>query len=259
MNTKDFIHFLSNENAVKNMDLKQLDSVLDSFPYFQTARMMYLKNLKINNNFLFNSWLKTTAAFVGDRTVLFEYITKEVETFDDEEPLPKSKDLESEVGYEVESENENLVTQENKIQEDESDTHKVISFSADDRFSFNEWLQLSNVKEIHRKIDDKIDSSSKEEKISKTGNSKFDLIDKFIDSNPRLKPKPKEDVVSGNIALSGTKENEGWMTETLAQVYIEQKKYSKAIKAYKILGLKYPEKSGFFADRIRAIKKLSEY
>ena len=48
------------------------------------------------------------------------------------------------------------------------------------------------------------------------------------------------------------------MTETLAKVYVQQKNYKKAITAYKILILKYPEKSGFFADQIRAIEKLSD-
>ena len=47
-----------------------------------------------------------------------------------------------------------------------------------------------------------------------------------------------------------------FMTETLARVYLQQKNYKKAIKAYEILILKNPEKSGFFADQIRAIKKL---
>jgi len=45
------------------------------------------------------------------------------------------------------------------------------------------------------------------------------------------------------------------MTETLARVYWEQKKYKKAIQAFKILSLKYPEKSGFFADQIKKLKK----
>ena len=46
------------------------------------------------------------------------------------------------------------------------------------------------------------------------------------------------------------------MTETLARVYLEQGKYKKAIQAYKILSLKYPEKSSFFADRIKDVEKL---
>jgi len=46
------------------------------------------------------------------------------------------------------------------------------------------------------------------------------------------------------------------VTETLAKVYIRQKHYKKAIQAYEILMLKYPEKSSFFASQISEIKKL---
>ena len=46
-----------------------------------------------------------------------------------------------------------------------------------------------------------------------------------------------------------------FVTETLAEIYFNQRVFDKAIKAYEILSLKYPEKSSFFADRIRAIKK----
>ena len=48
------------------------------------------------------------------------------------------------------------------------------------------------------------------------------------------------------------------MTETLAKVYLEQKKYLKAIQAYEILILKYPEKSSYFADRMSDIKILQQ-
>ncbi len=51
---------------------------------------------------------------------------------------------------------------------------------------------------------------------------------------------------------------ESLMTETLARIYVEQKNYKKAIQSYKILSLKYPEKSGFFADQIKAVKQLQE-
>ena len=48
------------------------------------------------------------------------------------------------------------------------------------------------------------------------------------------------------------------MTETLAKVFTKQKKYNKALEAYQILILKYPEKNSFFADQIKKIKKLKK-
>ena len=48
------------------------------------------------------------------------------------------------------------------------------------------------------------------------------------------------------------------MTETLARIYAEQKKYDRAIEAYRILMLKNPKKSSFFANRIEELKVLTD-
>ena len=45
------------------------------------------------------------------------------------------------------------------------------------------------------------------------------------------------------------------MTETLAKIYVKQQKIKKALYAYKILSLKYPEKSSFFANQIKKLQK----
>ena len=92
-------------------------------------------------------------------------------------------------------------------------------------------------------------SQTEAEKISK----EF-LIDRFIEKNPKIIKVDKNENVSVQIAKN--KSNKYLMTETLAKVYLEQNKLSKAIKAYEILSLKYPEKSGFFADQIKKIKVL---
>mgnify|MGYP000742621595 FL=1 len=75
--------------------------------------------------------------------------------------------------------------------------------------------------------------------------------------NPKIKPVKNKEVNSPIVKQEST-DYDSLMTETLAQVYIEQKKYENAIKAYRILSLKYPEKSSFFANRIKAIKLLDK-
>ena len=80
------------------------------------------------------------------------------------------------------------------------------------------------------------------------------LINRFIENNPKISSiKKDEDTI---ITVPQTRPENFLMTETLAKVYLEQKKFSSAIKAYDILSLKYPEKSGFFADQIKKIKTL---
>lgn len=46
------------------------------------------------------------------------------------------------------------------------------------------------------------------------------------------------------------------MTETLAKMYLKQKKYDDAKRAFKILILNYPEKKSLFANEIKKINKL---
>jgi hypothetical protein len=84
-----------------------------------------------------------------------------------------------------------------------------------------------------------------------------DLIDKFIIANPRIEPvrdrtaQPVED-----LAKPHTEVKEGFITETLARIYISQGYYSRAIEIYEKLSLKFPEKSSYFAAQI---EKVEEY
>jgi tetratricopeptide (TPR) repeat protein len=82
------------------------------------------------------------------------------------------------------------------------------------------------------------------------------LIDKFIESNPRLSP-PRDNIPHADISADSVKEHDGIFTDTLARIYIKQGYYSKAIFAYEKLILKYPEKSDYFAGQIKEIKKLT--
>ena len=61
-----------------------------------------------------------------------------------------------------------------------------------------------------------------------------------------------------NLAKENSFSSNELMTETLAKVYLEQKNYKKAIQAYRILSLKYPEKNSFFADRISDLEQIEK-
>ena len=62
-----------------------------------------------------------------------------------------------------------------------------------------------------------------------------------------------ENIIKENVKTS-IEDNDDLTTETLAKIYIDQGHYERAIQAYKILCLKYPKKSGFFANQIKIIK-----
>ena len=96
----------------------------------------------------------------------------------------------------------------------------------------------------------------REEDPKKESLKKVELIDKFIQNNPKIAPLSKDKNIS--VSVTKNKQDSSLMTETLAKVYLEQNKYENAIQAYRILSLKYPEKSGFFADQIKRIQILQK-
>jgi tetratricopeptide (TPR) repeat protein len=91
--------------------------------------------------------------------------------------------------------------------------------------------------------------------INLTKQAQADLIDKFITLNPRLEPRTdKTEHPAMDLSTPYTEENGGFITETLARIYLNQGYYSKAIEIYEKLCLKFPEKSGYFATQIEKIK-----
>ena len=104
-----------------------------------------------------------------------------------------------------------------------------------EKYSFLDWFDIIT------------DDASKVE-------NKFDLIDEFIKNSPKIEFSQGKESNSDIIIDSKLKDE--LITETLAKIYVTQKKYNKAIKAYEILSLKYPKKSSFFADQIIDIKKI---
>ena len=133
---------------------------------------------------------------------------------------------------------------------------KPLNFDKKETHSFNEWLKLTHLKPIDRDIKENIANIKSTEQTNKE--NKFKLIDKFISEKPKISPTANTSS-KGNLAKAQMIQPESLMTETLARIYVEQKNYKKAIQSYKILSLKYPEKSSFFANQIRAVEQLQEH
>ncbi len=189
----------------------------------------------------------------------------------------EEKTAKDENKIEVVAENENDDISEI---EEALEINKPLPFTKSDTHSFSEWLQLTKTKPIDRNSSEEITSKANNpeenpsaENSQKPSNStnlsaekpptssakidkKIELIDKFIQERPKIIPKETYIPENKNLAAPFTQSSDSLMTETLAKVYLQQNNYKKAIQAYKILILKNPEKSGFFADQIRAIEKL---
>lgn len=135
----------------------------------------------------------------------------------------------------IESETEKQVAEE-KTTPEESNVPTFIN-------TWQNWLKIDR---------SKIESAKKP--ISKA-EIKNTVIENFIVKEPKIsKLKEESDFVvkekSDNISHL--------MTETLAKLYVEQKLYSKAIKAYQILSEKHPEKEAHFAEQINYVKDLRQ-
>ena len=124
---------------------------------------------------------------------------------------------------------------ENLVQSVENERQHITIPNDNNLHSFLEWLELINDKTKNRRP------------------SKFDWIDDFIVQNPKISP-IKSAFSKRDLTKENTLSKNEIMTETLAHLYWRQKKYDEAKKAFKILSLKYPEKSGLFADQIKHIK-----
>jgi hypothetical protein len=101
--------------------------------------------------------------------------------------------------------------------------------------TWQSWLKIDRSEEV------------KKEKIE----VKNKVIESFIENNPKISQLKEE---SNFVVKEKGDDISHLMTETLANLYFEQKLYTKAIKAFEILIKKTPEKKEYFEHRIQEIK-----
>ena len=108
--------------------------------------------------------------------------------------------------------------------------------------TWQNWLKIERKEEV-----------SEQKSLVSKEEVKNNVIEKFIEKEPKIS-KLKEE--SDFIVKEKSTNISHLMTETLANLYVEQKLYAKAIKAYEVLIEKHPQKEERFNEKIQEIKDL---
>ncbi len=240
----EVIELINHPERLDRDTLYELRSLLALYPYYQTARLLMLKNLFLLHDPTFDEELRRAAIYITDRRVLFEMIeavhyqlkstSQPSQSGSSSQPNP-SRTL-SLIDSFLDS-----------IPKDETPAEKKRKPTpADAAVDYVAYLLETEGADDHS-----------EEVPAMRGQ---DLIDSFINTDRKrfvlsdvAMPEPEPEKEAGNTP-EGVEEE--YFTETLARIYIKQGRYSKALEIIQRLSLQVPKKNAYFADQIRFLEKL---
>ena len=246
MNQKILYDWMEHPECLDRDTLYELRTLLARYPYFQTVRLLYLKNLFLLHDVSFGEELRRSALYISDRRVLLELV----------EGISRGlgaieKQGEVEIGANVDR------------------TLSLIDAFLD---SLPEEEKISEPLVAPEITTDYVAYLMKEEAQPDVQQGMFsklqgqELIDTFLDKSEkepltllRLEEPVALDKRDEQIVNEETDEildDESYFTETLAKIYIKQQRYSKALEIIRKLNLNYPKKNAYFADQIRFLEKL---
>jgi len=259
MNKETFYQYLRFPELLDDRSLTDLEKIVEEYPYFQTAHLLYLKNLNNQGSIKYDQELKKTAVWVNNRNKLFYLLDKRVllpvnEAFYVGENTSQSNvpDVYDFKALSSVTEFDSDAPSGAKTIDDEL-SQLIMSGAAQSSTFYNvgDQVDLEDFKNTFKK--NKAVASKTEEKPKSNRDL---LIDKFIDDQPKIVPKERAELPAQDHGLNESLDENEMITDTLAKIYIKQGLYDKAIFAYEKLSLKYPEKNIYFAGQIKKIKQL---
>ena len=234
-----FYEWIKHPELLDRESLYELRALLARYPYFQTARLLYLKNLFLLHDITFGEELRRAALYIADRRVLFSLVEGERYTW---KSLEKQQVLEEAVGVDRTL---SLIDAFLSSLSEEPSSSCFVSLPVEAATDYTAYLMKdSSVGE---------ETAGKEEPRMKGQ----DLIDSFLENSeeqPLISSVVEEEEIEDKN--EEVTEDESYFTETLAKIYVKQQRYSKALEIITRLNLKYPEKNAYFADQIRFLEKL---
>ncbi|MGB1318436.1 MAG: hypothetical protein ACPG5W_09530 [Flavobacteriales bacterium] len=267
MKQDQFYNWVQNPSSLDEASIPQLRELLKQYPYYQVGQAMLAKALKDANHIDQLNQLQLAAVMVPDRKQFHDYLHNKVK------PAVKLVEPAQEVAVEppvleqplIEEEAENrfpdelipepiiyqletavptpIEIPELEIEIEEEAEEQVAEPS---ELSFSQWLDYSD--------SDKQETKPKLKKRKpKPAQSNIELIDHFLTQQTDAPKKRAEFFNPQKVAAKSQEEDFTVVTETLAIIYAQQEKYELATQAYEALSLKYPEKSVYFAARLKEL------
>jgi len=243
---ENLAELIAHPNLLNKDTLYELRELVAKYPYYQTARLLFLKNLFLLHEPTFGEELRKAALLLPDRRVLFAMIEsanyeirQQVSTTANEPSDDKEQDR-------------TISLIDNFLREaaDElPDTPRRQLTAADATTDYAAFLLTMDDAEP-------TSASENDEHTQRSTN----LINDFIESggerielqeNPEFTPEIPTETDGADDSLE-----EGHLTMTLAKIYIKQQRYEKALEIMRKVNLNNPKKSSYFADQIRFLRKL---
>ncbi|MBI2722684.1 MAG: hypothetical protein HYX39_10970 [Bacteroidetes bacterium] len=254
-------------NLLHTLDLNEQE--LKEPENSSSRELNILKSAEIKTEEDLNEKIKVAAAIVAEAEMeLPENKTETKSIIEAEtvtEPLPKvtlsdEKSVEQEIKRSlVNSFVEKKILKTNEVFKSETPIEKPDNFS--------DWLQFlkKNNGQSYFEIEVEVNKEKtkttekvkqKEKGLLEDKEKKKALIDKIIEKNPgSIRQKEEQKFFKSDFkAKESLVENEHLVTETLAKIYALQGNIGKAVRAYEILSLKFPQKSAYFASLIQNLK-----
>ena len=237
MDKSKLMIYMHNPELLGDRNLPEIREMVDEYPFFQSARMLYVKILRNQGYSNYGKALRETAVFVTNRTKLFFLLDERVIIKHDAEPTQR------------------------EAEEEVFDFAKMAQLAGlvDTAQSAKKQAKLAASVDYFGNLSDAVDfdnfrqAAGKKNKAAGTPQTKEDrhasLLDNFKGFNlkrPTIE-ELKEPQTDG-IDLSGNSSTAApdLLSETLADIYFKTGAYDKALNMYENLCLKYPEKNAYF-------------
>lgn len=242
----DLQTWIEHPDRLDRDSLDVLRRLVEHYPYYQTARLLYLKNLYLLHDPAFTGELHRAIIYITHRASLCRFIEG------DRSPLTKEKSGET-VPDESSDRTLALINAFLSSVPEESSYAAIGNGIATDYAAY--------LLKEEEQTDEKPDT----EVAPMRGQA---LIDQFIEQADEGFSFQRKDEEAGFSTDGAVDErpsvdidedadiDDSYFTETLAKIYIKQQRYAKALEIIKKLSLKYPKKNTYFADQIKYLENL---